>query len=381
MNFHALILSAGYSRRMGQFKPMLSLQGQTVLARCVQSFRQAGMNEITVVVGHRQKETVETCALLGVRWTYNPIYSQGMYSSVQVGVSALPAETDAFFLLPVDIALIRPWTIQQTAECYQKHCPLLVYPTFQGQRGHPPLISFHLKEAIAAHDGQGGLRHLLQNHDQEALEVSTFDRNILLDMDHPEDFAQAESRARSLSRLNRDEAWALVQRVHPISTAGLAHGHAVAITAKSLAQALNRAGCNVDVELAYVCGLVHDMAKGRPKHEEAGGELLDSMGLTEMAPVVAAHRDLTLPDDQEITAREVVYLADKLTRGPQRVKVHDRFQEKLDLFHEDPEAVAAITRRLGNAMDLQRRMEKILGSSVESVVPKSIQVDNLDQGQ
>lgn len=380
MNFQALILSAGYSRRMGQFKPLLLLQGQTVLARCVQSFRQAGMNNITVVVGHRHQETVETCAQLGVRWTYNPNYSQGMYSSVQVGVSALPAETDAFFLLPVDIALVRPWTIQQTAHCYQKYSSLLVYPTFQGQRGHPPLISFHLKEAIAEHDGHGGLRHLLQNHDQEALEASTFDRNIFLDMDHPEDFAQAESRALSLSRLDRDEAWALVQQVHPISTSGLAHGYAVAITAKSLAQALNRAGCNMDVELAYVCGLVHDMAKGQPKHEEAGGELLGSMGLSEMAPIVAAHRDLTLADDQEITTKEVVYLADKLTRGPQRVKVRDRFQDKLNLFHQDPETVAAITRRLGNAKDLQRRMEKILGSPVESVVPQHLPVDSLDQG-
>jgi hypothetical protein len=135
----------------------------------------------------------------------------------------------------------------------------------------------------------------------------------------------------------------------------------------------------VDVELSYVCGLVHDMAKGQPKHEEAGGKLLDSMGLTEMAPIVAAHRDLTLAEDQHITAKEVVYLADKLTRGPQRVKVRDRFQEKLDLFSKDPEAVAAITRRLSNAMDLKRRMEKILGSPVESVVPQRIKADNLDQ--
>jgi HD superfamily phosphohydrolase YqeK len=302
-----------------------------------------------------------------------------MYSSVQVGVSALPAETEAFFLLPVDIALVRSWSIQQTADCYQKHNPLVAYPTFQGQRGHPPLISFDLKEAIDEHNGHGGLRNVLLNYDQKALEVTTFDRNILLDMDHPEDFASAENQALTMSRLDRDEAWTLVQRVHPISKAGLAHGHAVAMTAEALAKALNRAGCCVDVELSYVCGLVHDMAKGQPKHEEAGGKLLDSMGLTEMAPIVAAHRDLTLAEDQHITAKEVVYLADKLTRGPQRVKVRDRFQEKLDLFSKDPEAVAAITRRLSNAMDLKRRMEKILGSPVESVVPQRIKADNLDQ--
>ncbi|MGM0539228.1 MAG: DVU_1551 family NTP transferase [Thermodesulfobacteriota bacterium] len=369
MNIQALILAAGFSRRMGRFKPLLFLDGKTALARCVESFRQSGIIDITVVTGHRHQEVAGACAQLGVNWVYNPDYAQGMFSSVLTGVSSLPAQAEAFFLLPVDIPLVRPWTIAQTALRYHQHAPLVASPCFQKHRGHPPLISTELKKPIAAHEGHGGLRHVLQHVEDQSLDVDTFDHNILLDMDRPEDFAQAEQRASSLVRLDREEAWTLIQSVYPISEAGLAHGLAVAQTAEAMTIALNRAGCSVDVELAYVCGLVHDLAKGQPRHEEAGGRLLYCMGLDHMAPIVAAHRDLTLLKDQDITAKEVVYLADKLTRGSQRVSVRDRFQEKLDLFSHDPQAVAAISRRLANALTVQARMESILSCSVQEIVP------------
>ncbi|MDZ7760487.1 MAG: NTP transferase domain-containing protein [Desulfovermiculus sp.] len=369
MHIQVLILAAGFSRRMGRFKPLLVLNGKTVLARCVESFRQAGIADITVLTGHRHQEVAEACAQLGVNWVYNPDHAQGMFSSVLTAVSSLPPQAEAFFLLPVDIPLVRPWTIAQTALRYHQHAPLVAFPCFQGKRGHPPLISTELKRAIATHDGHGGLRFVLQQVEDQSLDVHTFDRNILLDMNRPEDFAQTEHRASSLARLDREEARALITDVYPISDAGLAHGLAVAQTAEALARALNRAGCSVDVELAYVCGLVHDLAKGQPRHEEAGGKLLHDMGLDEMASIVAAHRDLTLLEDQDITAKEVVYLADKLTRGTQRVSVRERFQEKLDLFSNDPEAIAAISRRLDNALTVQARMESVLYCSVQDVVP------------
>ena len=370
LNIQALILAAGFSRRMGRFKPLLLWDGKTVLARCVESFRQAGITDMTVVTGHRHQEVAEVCSQLGVNWKYNQNHAQGMFSSLLAGAQALPDHAQAFFLLPVDIALVRPWTIQQTAQHFQEHKPLVAYPCFQDQRGHPPLLSTQLIKAIGEYSGYGGLRWLLQGFESQALDVQTFDRNVLLDMDHPEDFTRAEQRSHNLDRLDRQEAWTLIQRVYPISEAGLVHGLAVAETSQALAQALNQSGCNVDVDLAYVCGLVHDLAKGQPRHEKIGGSLLHSMGLDQMAPIVADHRDLILPEDQEITAKEVVYFADKLTRGPHRISVRERFQEKLDLFSHDPQAVAAISRRLNNALALQARIEDILACKVQEVVPK-----------
>ena len=369
MHIQALILAAGFSTRMQAFKPLLPLGGLSVLARCVLNFQRAGIDSITVVTGHRHQEIAEACSQLGVQWVHNPDPGQGMFSSVLTGLASLPDQAEAFFLLPVDIALVRPWSMRQTVYCADKEHPLVAYPCFQGRRGHPPLISTQLQKAIAEHTGSGGLRPVLQRFEDKALNVETWDRNVLEDMDRPEDLARAEHKVDTLGRLDREEAWALITSTHPISETGKAHAQAVACTAEALARALNRSGAAVDPDLSYVCGLVHDVAKGQPRHEEAGGKLLQDMGLDEMAPIVAAHRDVDLPEDRGITAKEVVYLADKLTRGPNRVSVRERFQEKLDLFSHDPEAVAAISRRLDNALAVQARMEEILDCSVLDVVP------------
>lgn len=79
LHIQVLILAAGFSRRMGRFKPLLVLNGKTVLARCVESFRQAGIADITVLTGHRHQEVAEACAQLGVNWVYNPDHAQACF--------------------------------------------------------------------------------------------------------------------------------------------------------------------------------------------------------------------------------------------------------------------------------------------------------------
>jgi molybdenum cofactor cytidylyltransferase len=49
----ALVLSAGFSERMGDFKPLMTLGGETLLERAVRLFRSVGVKAVHVVVGHR----------------------------------------------------------------------------------------------------------------------------------------------------------------------------------------------------------------------------------------------------------------------------------------------------------------------------------------
>ena len=48
-NVVAIVLAAGFSERMGEFKPLLPLGGVTVLERCVALFRNAGIDDVRVV--------------------------------------------------------------------------------------------------------------------------------------------------------------------------------------------------------------------------------------------------------------------------------------------------------------------------------------------
>ncbi len=52
----ALILAAGLSSRMGQFKPLMPLGDRTVLASAIQPFRAAGIEDVRVVTGYRASD-------------------------------------------------------------------------------------------------------------------------------------------------------------------------------------------------------------------------------------------------------------------------------------------------------------------------------------
>ena len=52
----AILLAAGRSQRMGAFKPLLPFGETTVIRRCIQNLRQAGVEDIVVVLGHRAEE-------------------------------------------------------------------------------------------------------------------------------------------------------------------------------------------------------------------------------------------------------------------------------------------------------------------------------------
>lgn len=361
MRLAAVILAAGYSTRMVDFKPLLALGGMSLLARCAQTFRRAGVQEILVVSGHRHPEVAAEAARLGLVCTYNPHYDRGMFSSV---CTALPhlAAVDGFFLLPVDIPLVRPATIKAIAAAFDGRTTLV--PVFAGQPGHPPLIPGSLIPEILAATGEGGLKAFLATRPGRTVPV--WDRGVLLDADTPEDFAGLTRRMARLGVGEPAEALALARLAMPEK--GVAHGQAVALAASLLGRELNRHGHQLDMELLHNAALLHDIAKGQPQHEARGAELLAALGLEELAPIVAAHRDVPPPASGRLSAKEVVCLADKLVRGTTRLSVHRRFAEKLALYQGDEAACRAIRSRCANALALAALVEKAVGRGLDDIL-------------
>jgi len=356
----SVILAAGFSSRMGAFKPLLDLGGRLVLERCIRTFREAGVERILAVTGHRADE-VEAVALgSGAGVIRNPMYAQGMFSSVCAGISALP-DVEAFFLLPVDIPLVRPATVGELLRHYDGR---VTYPCFAGEPGHPPLIPAGLIPAIAEHDGQGGLKALLET--RRCLDVPVWDRGVLLDADTPEQFSALEGRAERLDIGERDEALALAGMSMP--ERGVAHGTAVAQVAVRLGLELNAKGETLDLDLLHNAGLLHDIAKGQPRHEARGAEILASLGLSRLSDIVAAHRDVPPPESGRLAEKELVCLADKLVRCSTRVGVRERFGEKLAIYADDAEACEGIRGRMGNALVLQGMVEKAAGRGIEDIL-------------
>src|SRR5579883_682076 len=63
-----LVLAAGESSRMGQDKALLGYRGRTFLEDILQSLRDAGIERITVVLGHHAEEIRRQVDLTARRW-------------------------------------------------------------------------------------------------------------------------------------------------------------------------------------------------------------------------------------------------------------------------------------------------------------------------
>jgi molybdenum cofactor cytidylyltransferase len=184
----AIILSAGFSTRMGRFKPLLPLGNETVLERVIRVFRKAGVGDVRVVVGHRMGELIPMIERTNASVVINPNYSKGMFSSVQAGVNSIPRDSDAFFVHPVDIPMIYPSTITKMIDRHDTHEGMIIYPCYRGNRGHPPLVPGKFSKAIIRANGSGKLNDVLASFKRDSVDLEVEDPNILLGINHPGDY-------------------------------------------------------------------------------------------------------------------------------------------------------------------------------------------------
>ena len=191
----ALILAAGLSRRMGDFKPLLPLRGKTLIENSVESVLSGGAETVTVVTGYRADE-VENVLRRSfgerVNFARNPDYaSTDMMRSIQIGAAALP-DCGAFFLLPGDMPVVAAGTFNQLLAAREREKAPVVFPTLDGYRKHPPLIDARLIPTIRTFDGDGGLRELWKRYENDILTVPVDDAGVWVDLDTPADYQECK---------------------------------------------------------------------------------------------------------------------------------------------------------------------------------------------
>jgi putative nucleotidyltransferase with HDIG domain len=364
----AVILSAGRSTRMGRFKPLMPLGNRRAIERVVDLFKAGGIGDLLVVVGHRAPEICRVIEPLKIGWVLNPRYRQGMFTSVLAGLQALPAKCHAFFIHPVDIPLVRPHTVQRLALAVREAQADVVYPTFGGRRGHPTLIRASLVPAIMQWSGAGGLEACLQRCEQTILELPVVDEGVLLDLDTPLDYDRMQARLVSEGLPSGRECRVLMKQMRILPSAIANHCRAVSCVALQLAQAVVLTGVRLDIELVRTAALLHDVARTRKDHADAGAHLLSNIGFDRLAPIVRVHMDLKVNRDRPVDEAQIVYLADKMVDGDQRVDMERRFSRQLERFRDNRDAMDAIVRRRENARYIRGKVERMTGRPIEAIV-------------
>jgi alpha-ribazole phosphatase len=288
-----------------------------------------------------------------------------MFASVGAGVRSLEPSISAFFLLPVDLPLVKPSTIKGLLHTHRNGDAKLIYPCFHGHRGHPPLIASACVVDLPR-AWEGGFRAYLRRYDQVAQDLAVTDEAVLLDCDTPEDYRRllAYGSRAGIPTLRECEAiWDRYGLPEPVRR----HCRMVGELAGRLAGHLNCAGLKLNGAMIMAAGYLHDLAKGQHDHARVGAGILADLGYGRIAPLVAAHRDIQA-EAHSLDESGLLYFADKFLQGDHLVTLDKRFSPALHKFAGQPAVLNAIAKRRQDARIIQDRLEAVLGISWEELL-------------
>ena len=185
MRTAAVVPAAGSSERFGGAKLRADVGGVPLIERTIGSLREAGVDDIVLVVG---PETGLLTEARDVTVVVNPDPSRGMFSSLQAGLEDVLA--DAILVLPGDMPFVLPSTIRSLIQVYEARGGI-VSPRCNGKRGHPIVMPPILQRSVLAAGPSSTLHHVLKVHPELRIDLDVEDGGVLHDVDTKEDLARA----------------------------------------------------------------------------------------------------------------------------------------------------------------------------------------------
>ncbi|MBR0041243.1 MAG: NTP transferase domain-containing protein [Oscillospiraceae bacterium] len=210
MQIGAVIVAAGMSSRMGDFKPMLNIGSISIAQRIVATLHQAGVTKIAVVTGYNAPLLERHLANSGLVFLRNENYATTqMFDSAKIGLSYMKDKCERILFTPVDVPLFTAMTVTELIESDADLC----CPVCEGKTGHPLLIASSLVDALLADSGEGGLQGAIARCGAEMLQIPVKDPGVLHDADTPADYKALLELHNE--QLIRPEIWVSLAREKP----------------------------------------------------------------------------------------------------------------------------------------------------------------------
>ena len=201
MNTCAIITAARMGLRHNIMKPLLALNGSTVVKNATDTLRRAGCSPLIVVSGRNSGDLIRHLGRNDIVHVINSDFNRtDMFHSFILGLTEVPAETELIYFLPADVPLMNSESLLAMEAYMEAHpdCDIL-RPSRKGSVGHPVLMRRKATDFMLTWRGQGGLREAMSKYPGVCSLLELDDEGMQLDVDRSEDFecflAYAEAQA------------------------------------------------------------------------------------------------------------------------------------------------------------------------------------------
>ena len=182
-NLAVLILAAGSSSRLGKAKQLLKIKDKTLIQIAVKKAL-TFTDDVKVVVGHKSDEIIKELKDFPISILINPIYEQGMGSSISFGINDFTHSKKVLIML-CDQPLIPLSHYNSLIKKSIENENLIICSKYQNRFAVPSIFPNTYFKSLSELKGDEGARKLLKNN---PIGFVILDDKFSIDIDTKEDF-------------------------------------------------------------------------------------------------------------------------------------------------------------------------------------------------
>ena len=122
-----------------------------------------------------------------IKFVFNKDFSNGIASSIKVGLKKISKQTESFFICLADMPNVNK-NIYNNMIKFKKSNEIII-PTYKGQQGNPVLFSILMKDIIMNIDGDVGAKKIIEMNKDKIFNLETNDINVTVDFNTKESFS------------------------------------------------------------------------------------------------------------------------------------------------------------------------------------------------
>ena len=160
-----LILAAGSSSRMGTPKQLLPWGNTTLLGNAIHNAKTTGITDIYVVVGANASQILETAHTDGIQIIKNPLWKQGLGTSIAMGIrhfNAKAKDYNGVLVMLCDQPLVDSDYLNQMIISFQTEEKSIIATAYDKRIGVPALFNNTYFEALAKLNMDYGAKEILK---------------------------------------------------------------------------------------------------------------------------------------------------------------------------------------------------------------------------